>query len=198
MKKILLITLMLAAGVFISPFVSAQSFTSLQYTFGVPFGGLRDHTSQVSWRGFTFEYHKEVAKSVTVGVNLAYNVFNERKPFASYTVDNATVSGVQFRYNNIFPMAVNAHYSFGTSLVIPYVGLGVGTVFNLRNTDMGLFTFEQRFWHFMISPEAGLLFDVADDTSIKFNAIYDKAFRTKNASGFGNLNISLGIVFNSW
>jgi hypothetical protein len=198
MKKILIITLMLAAGVFVTPLVSAQSFTTVQYTMGVPFGGLKDHVSQISWRGFTFEYQREVAPSVTVGINLAWNTFYEKMDYASYTRDNATLTGVQYRYDNLFPMQINAHYTIGTGTVIPYVGLGIGTMYDLRNTDMGLWTVEENNWHFMMSPEVGFLFDVADNTSIKLNAIYNNAFKTKEADGFGDLNVSLGIVFNSW
>jgi hypothetical protein len=198
MKKTLFILLMLAACILVTSFVSAQSFTSVQYTVGIPSGGLKDHTDQVSWRGATVEFHREVAPSVTVGVNFAYSVFYERKPYASYTSGNATLSGIQYRYNNLFPMLVNAHYMIGTGTIIPFVGLGAGTVYDLRNTDMGLYTIEEKNWHFLITPEAGLIFDIAPDVSMKLNAKYDYAFKIKDADAFGNLNINFGFVFNSW
>jgi len=198
MKKILIITLMLAAGVFITTFVSAQSFTSVQYTMGIPTGGLKDHVDKVSWRGFTFEWQKEVAPSVSVGVNFAWSTYYERKDYDSYTNGTATLSGVQYRYDNLFPMLVNAHYTFGTGTVIPYAGLGIGTMYDLRNTDMGTWTVEEDNWHFLMSPEAGFMFDVAPDVSLKLNAKYDYAFKIKDADAFGNLNISFGVVFNSW
>jgi hypothetical protein len=198
MKKTLFILLMLAACILVTSFVSAQSFTSVQYTVGIPSGGLKDHTDQVSWRGANVEFHREVAPSVTVGVNFAYSVFYERKPYASYTSGNATLSGIQYRYNNLFPMLVNAHYMIGTGTIIPFVGLGAGTVYDLRNTDMGLYTIEEKNWHFLITPEAGLIFDIAPDVSMKLNAKYDYAFKIKDADAFGNLNINFGFVFNSW
>jgi hypothetical protein len=63
---------------------------------------------------------------------------------------------------------------------------------------MGLWTIENTSWHFMLSPEAGFLFDVANNTSIKLSAMYNSAFKTKEVDAFGDLNISLGLVFNSW
>jgi hypothetical protein len=198
MKKTLIIFTILATGVLIAPAVSAQSFTSIQYTVGIPGGGLKDHVSKVSWRGATFEYQKEVAPSVTVGVNFAWSTFYERMDYASYTIDNATLTGVQYRYDNLFPMLVNAHYLFGEGTIIPYVGLGAGTMYDLRNTDMGVWTLKENNWHFLMTPEAGLIFDVAPDMSIKLNAKYDYAFKIKNADAFGNLNINFGFVFNSW
>jgi len=198
MKNKIFIALMLASGVFITSFVSAQSFTSIQYTVGIPGGGLKNHVSKVSWRGATIEYQKEVAPSVTVGVNFAWSTFYERKDYASYTRDNATLSGIQYCYDNLFPMLVNAHYSIGTGTIIPYVGLGVGTMYDLRNTDMGIWTVEEKNWHFLVTPEAGLMFDISPGTSIKLNAKYDYAFKIKDADAFGNLNINFGFVFNSW
>ncbi len=198
MKKIAIITIMLAAGVFISPIVSAQSFTSIQYTMGIPAGGLKDHVSKVSWRGATVEFHKEVAPSVTVGVNFAWSTFYERMDYASYTRNNATLTGVQYRYDNLFPMLVNAHYTFGTNTLVPYVGLGIGTMYDLRNTDMGTWTLEEDNWHLLMTPEAGFMYDISPGTSLKLNAKYDYAFKIKDAEAFGNLNINFGFVFNSW
>ncbi len=198
MKTKIFIALMLASGVFITSFVSAQSFTSIQYTVGIPGGGLKNHVGKVSWRGATIEYQKEVAPSVTVGVNFAWSTFYERKDYASYTRDNATISGIQYCYDNLFPMLVNAHYTIGTGSVLPYVGLGVGTMYDLRNTDMGIWTVEEKNWHFLVTPEAGLIFDISPGTSIKLNAKYDYAFKIKKADAFGNLNINFGFVFNSW
>jgi hypothetical protein len=198
MKKTIFIAFMLATGVFISPFVSAQSFTSIQYTVGFPTGGLKDHVDKVSWRGATIEYQKEVAPSVSIGVNFAWSTFYERKDYASYTNNNATLTGVQYRYDNLFPMLVNGQYKIGTGTVVPYVGLGIGTMYNLRNTDMGTWTVEENNWHFLMSPEGGLLFDISPGTSLKLNAKYDYAFKIKEADAFGNLNISFGFVFNSW
>jgi outer membrane protein len=195
MKKNIAIVLMLVAGVFISPFVSAQSSTSIQYTIGVPFGGLKDHTDQVSFRGATFEYQNEIAESVTVGVNIAYSVFYERRDYGSYTQGTATLTGIQYRYNNLLPMVVNAHYLLGTGTVVPYAGLGIGTVYNLRNTDMGVYSYEENNWHFLLTPEVGAMFDISAGTSIKINAKYDMAFKTKDADAFGNLNFNIGFVF---
>ena len=114
MKKFIIFTLLLAIGTFVVPTASAQSFTSVQYSMGIPTGGLKTHVDKISWRGFTFEYQKEVAPSVSVGVNFAWSTFYERKDYDSYTRDNATLSGVQYRYDNLFPMLVNAHYTIGT------------------------------------------------------------------------------------
>jgi hypothetical protein len=198
MKKSLIIIIMLAAGVFISPFVSAQSNTSLLYSVGVPMGALKDHTASTSWRGVTFEWQKFINTDVSVGVNLAYSVFYDKMPYGSYTKGDATLTGQQYRYNNLFPMAVNGQYHIGGasgSGIKPYIGLGIGTIYDLRNTDMGMWTIEENNWHFLLAPEVGITYDLSIATGIKVSARYDNAFKTSDADGFGNLNINVGFVF---
>jgi outer membrane protein W len=198
MKKSLILIIMLAAGVFVSPFASAQSNFSVLYSVGVPMGSLSDHTSQVSGRGMDLEYQKFIKTNISVGVNLGYNVFYEAMPYGSYTSGTATLTGYQYRYNNLFPMLVNGQYHLNSSgAVKPYVGLGIGTMYSLRNTDMGLWTVEEDNWHFLLSPEAGILFKLSDMASLKLNAKYDNAFSTDSADGFANLNFNIGFVFHS-
>jgi outer membrane protein W len=194
MKKSIIIILMLAVGVI----VSAQSNTSLLYSVGVPTGALKDHTGNMSWRGVTFEWQKFINPDVSVGVNFAYSVYYQDMGYGSYTNKNATLTGHQYRYNNLFPMAVNGQYHFNaasTNPIKPYIGLGIGTIYDLRNTDMGMWTVEEQNWHFMVSPEVGLIYDLNMATGIKFSVRYDNAFKISDADAFGNLNLNLGFVF---
>jgi len=126
----------------------------------------------------TFEYQKFIKPNISVGVNFAYSVFYEEKPYGSYNMGTATLTGYQYRYNNLFPMLVNGQYHFTSEGKIrPYLGLGIGTVYNLRNTDMGTWTIEENNWHFLMSPEAGVVVNVSPYVGIKVNAKYDNAFK---------------------
>ncbi len=178
--------------------VSAQNFTSLQYTVGVPFGDLKDHTGNISGRGLTFEFQTEIEPALTIGINLGYNVFYDREDYDSYSEGTVTLTGIQYRYNNMFPMMINAHYTFGTGTIMPYVGLGAGTLYNMRSTQMGLYSVKENNWHFLLSPELGFMMDLSADMGIKINAIYDNAFKTRDMDAFGNLRLSIGFVFMSF
>jgi hypothetical protein len=46
-----------------------------------------------------------------------------------------------------------------------------------------------------MSPEAGIVFEMNPSTGIKLNAKYDSAFKTSDAGAFGNLNLSIGLIF---
>jgi hypothetical protein len=197
MKKIIIITFMLAAGIFSSIYVSAQgkSNTSLLYTFGVPFGSLDEHTGNWSGRGVTMEYQKEISESFSVGLNIAYSVYCGEKPKDTYTEGNMSITGVKYNYNNIVPILVTGNYTFGMGSVGPYIGLGIGTLYDLRNTNMGLYTIEEHNWHFAMSPQAGFIFDTGAPVSLKLALKYDHAFKIQNSDGFGALAMSIGIVF---
>jgi outer membrane protein W len=198
MKKRIIFIAILAAGVFISPFVSAQSSTSVLYSIGIPMGSLKDHTNNVSARGVTMEWQRYINPKLSVGVNLAYSVFYESRPYGSYNQGSATLTGYQYRYNNLFPMLINGQYHFNsTSALKPYLGLGLGTVYNLRNTNMGTWTVDENNWHFLMSPEAGLVYELSPYTAFKINAKYDNAFKISNADGFANLNFNIGMVFST-
>jgi hypothetical protein len=62
---------------------------------------------------------------------------------------------------------------------------------------MGTWTIEENNWHFLMSPEAGVVVNVSPYVGIKVNAKYDNAFQISEADGFANLNFNFGVVFHS-
>ena len=197
MKKIIIIACMLVAGITGTFSVSAQSGsnTSLVYTFGVPFGSLDEHAGNWSGRGVNLEYQKEVSPSLSVGFNIGYSVFCGQKPKDTYTQGNMSITGVKYTYDNIVPILVTANHTFGSHAIGPYVGLGVGTLYDLRNTNMGLYTIEEHNWHFDLAPQAGFIFDTGAPVSLKLAFKYDHAFKIQNSDGFGMFTMSIGVVF---
>ena len=198
MKKILFITLALLGTLFVSQKAVAQasSYTSIEWLVGIPTGALEEHTSNVSGRGAAFEYQQVVAPNISVGFNLAYSVFYEDKPFGSYTSGSATLTGYQLRYNNLFPISVNAQYHFDTGgPIVPYVGLGVGAIYDLRNTDMGLYTIEEENWQFLMTPDLGLMFKLSESVGMRLHVKYDYAFKASGVDPYGYVSVGLGFTF---
>src|SRR5690348_6321176 len=117
----------------------AQSNTTISYSVGFPVGDLSDYITNVSWRGVSLDFRKMVNPNIGVGFSTGWNVFYESMGRNTYTVDNQSLTGKQYRYSNHFPIYINpTYYLRPDDTVNPYFTLGIGTIYSLRNTDMNL------------------------------------------------------------
>lgn len=191
MKKILFILFSVIGS---SAF--AQSLTALQYSMGFGTGDLGDFVSKPSFRGFTIDFRKLVQPNIGVGFELGWNVFYEEKASDVYTTGNLSYSGKQWRYNNQFPLlgAVDYYLKPGESLN-PFVGLGLGTMYSLRNTDMGQYTLEEDAWHFALRPEVGLLFEANPNMSLAVTGKYYYGFEAGDLDAQSYFALNVGFVF---
>jgi opacity protein-like surface antigen len=175
---------------------SQSNFTSLQYSVGFGTGNMHDYISAVSWRGFTFDYRNYVKSNIGVGFELGWNVFYEEKPDAVYDYENITYSGKQWRYSNHWPALLAADYFMETGGgVTPYVGLGLGTMYTLQNTDMGTYSFEKDAWHFAIRPELGILIQPTPGMGINLVSKYYYGLKAGDLPAQGYVTINVGFVF---
>lgn len=193
MKKIFFIAIIL---VFASSAFSQTSMTALQYSMGFGTGDMHDFIAPASFRGFTVDYRKFVSSNVGVGVDIGWNVFYDELPAAEYTSKKITYYGKQWRYSNHFPMLVAADYYVNPSeMIVPFVGLGVGTMYSLQNTDMSQYTFEKDAWHFALRPEIGILFNAASGVGFKVSSKYYYGFKAGDLPAQGYATINVGFVF---
>jgi outer membrane protein W len=154
MKKIFLITAFYVCTV---GALYAQSNTSLTYSIGFTTGDLNEFIGNTSFRGIGLDYRKMVQPNIGVGLSFGWNVFYEELNRATYTIDNVSLTGKQYRYSNHFPMLVTGSYFLKPGEEMnPFVGLGIGTIYTKRNTDMNLYTLEQEAWNFALQPEIGI------------------------------------------
>jgi outer membrane protein W len=174
MKKTILILLYsLSLGT-----LYAQSNVTFNYSIGFPSGDLSDFTKQVSFRGATFDFRKMVNPNIGVGFSLGWNVFYEELASDTYTVDNVSLSGKQYRYSNHIPMMINPTYYLKPGETInPYVSLGIGTMYTRRNTDMNLYTVEQEAWNFLLQPEIGMQYMLSDMNAINLSGKFNYGFK---------------------
>lgn len=191
MKKILIAAVVLClstVGV-----LKAQTTTTLTYNVGFPTGDLKDFIGKTSFRGVTFDYQKMVQDNIGVGVLVGWNVFYEEKSYDTYTIDNVSLSGKQWRYSNHIPILLSSTYQLkpGDSMN-PYVGLGVGVTYTLRNTDMNLYTIERDAWNFTLQPAVGVLIEASDVTKVNISARYNQGFKAgdfESAQSYFSLNV---------
>lgn len=173
-----------------------ESYMSLQYGVSFGTGDLGDYVSKASWRGILLEYRATMSDNLMVGAEVGWNVFYEKKDYDTYTIDTESLSGVQFRTQNVVPILASADYLImPLSALKPYVGLGVGTMFNERSTDMGMYRWTQNSWQFALKGELGLLYQLNYTSSIKFAAKYYNGFKTNSLDGQGYFSLSLGMAW---
>lgn len=179
MKKIFLAACVLSlctVGV-----LKAQSTTTISYPISFPSGDLKEFTTKTSFRGINLEFQKMVQDNIGVGISTGWVVFYEELDYSTYTIDNVSLSGKQWRYSNHIPILASTNYYLkpGDSMN-PYVGLGVGVTYSLRNTDMNLYTLEQDAWNFTLQPAAGILIEASDVTKVNISARYTHGFEAGN------------------
>lgn len=174
-----------------------EDYWSVQYGMSFGTGDLNDYISEPSFRGALIEYRKAIKGNLLVGLDIGWNVFYEKKDFDTYTSGTVTVSGVQYRSQNLIPIMISADYFFKTNTTFkPYVGFGIGTIYTERNTDMGQFRLQQNQWHFALKPELGMLYEVAYKTNIKLAAKYYNGFEADSLEGNQNyFSVSAGVTF---
>ncbi|MCF8715971.1 hypothetical protein JM658_14130 [Joostella atrarenae] len=185
---------------FISYSVQAQniqlkSITEFNYSIGVPTGNLSDFISEVSPRGFSIAYKRAVAPNLYLGGEFGFNDFYEDFPYDTYTEGTASITGYQTRYNTSMPILLAADYIFQDNAKFkPYLGLGIGTIYNLREIDLGLFESSVDTWFFTIKPEAGIIFNINSYTGIKVGAKYYQTFDTKDIDAYSYFSFDIGFV----
>jgi hypothetical protein len=197
MKKILVIAVF-------TLFISAQraycqqpGYWSVQYATGFGFGDLAEYIAQPSFRGGLIEYRKAVNDHVLAGADIGWNVFYEKKESDTYTSGTESLSGIQYRTQNAIPILVSVEYFISAENALkPYVGLGIGTMYLERSTDMGQWRLKENPWSFAVKPELGVLYEMSFSTSFKLAAKYYNGFKTGQLDSQGFLSISAGLAFN--
>lgn len=197
MKKIFLT---LAISFFAIGGLMAQgNVVAFSYSMGFATGDLADFIGKPSFRGFNFDYRRMVSENIGVGTSLGWNVFYEEMAKGSYTLGNETITGKQFRYSNQVPLLASVSYYIKPGEKLnPFVGLGIGTMYTRRNTDMNLYTLEQEAWNFLLQPEVGVLYSLSDGASLlvsgKFNQGFKAGSELTEAQSFFTLNIGFAFT----
>ena len=188
---------LLVIGLAVPGIVKAQSgYTSFQYQIGFGMGDLGDYIEKASFRGAVFDYQKNLSSGLSVGLELAWSTFYEKKDYDTYTVEPYSLSGIQYRYSNMFPMLLTAEYYLKSEgAVRPYVNLGLGTMYTIRDTDMGLWRLEEKAWQFGLKPELGVIYDVGMNSSVKLEGKYYMGLGGSKLENQSFFALSAGMVF---
>ncbi|WP_073137299.1 outer membrane beta-barrel protein [Chryseolinea serpens] len=191
MKKIIILTLL---GICACTMLMAQNNFAVSYAIAQPTGDLNSFIGKTSFRGISFDYRYTVKDNIAIGFSASMNTFYESKPKDTYTVDNISLTGKQYRYSNNIPLLVTGTYFLSPEEPMkPFVTLGLGTMYSRRNTDMNLYTVELEAWNFALQPEIGVQYELSDMTALHLSLKYMQGFQAgnelKSAQSFFSLNI---------
>jgi len=147
----------------------------LSYNLGLPMADSKDYVSTFSYAGAEVNLKRFVKPNVSLSLSFAWNVFY-KETSDMISLPNADISGKQNRYLNTVPMLAGAQYYFGrnSNSVKPYVGANIGALYLGRRLQIGVYDITENTWHFMLQPEAGLIFNLNDysDAVIGFSFNY--------------------------
>jgi outer membrane protein len=195
MKKIFALVIFSSLVGMTSLFSQVQNHLSIQYDMSFAMGDMGSYISAPSFRGASAQYRYAATHNILVGIDAAWNVFYERKDYDSYTSGTQTLSGVQYRYQNQVPLLVSADYVFTPDKDFqPYIGLGIGTMYSERTTQMGIWYLEENPWQFAVKPEVGMMYKVSNGSALKLGLKY-YAGMGGDLDTQGYLTVSLGFAF---
>ena len=193
-KSIILVALLVM--VFASATQAQSSFFSINYSVSIPTGNTADYIDQVSGRGINLEYQRFIKPSFAIGGEIGSYTLYKRESSKVYTEGSASLSGVQYRYQNNYPILITGtYYANRTGEFRPYAGLGLGTIAHDRRIDMGVFSSEETHWQFALRPEVGILYRPAQYVGFRLGAKYYQSFSSSNLDGQSTVGLNFGIVF---
>ncbi len=195
MKKLFILSAFLV--IVLAATANAQSLTTTSYSLGLATGDLGDYASNFSGRGITFDYRKMVQPNIGVGFYTGWNVFYDERPYDTYVLENKSLSGKQYRYVNSFPIMLAADYFLKSGEDFnPYLGLGVGTIYTERATDMGIYRFDQEAWSLAFTPQIGFLYSVNRYSGVNVSVKYNMGLAAGDFDATQSyLSFNIGYVF---
>jgi hypothetical protein len=175
----------------------SQGLYSLTYTVSFATGDAGKYIGSASFRGFTFDGRGFVSDQVSIGGLFNWATFYEKLAGESFTSGTATLTGTQYRYINAFPMLLTGNYYLGTDEFEPrvYLGAGAGAYDIIQRTNAGVWSIEDNYWHFGISPEVGLLYPMGLDSYFNISLRYHYAFKAKETIDYSWFGLSVGFAW---
>jgi opacity protein-like surface antigen len=177
--------------------VLAQSYTTVSYSIGFPVGSVGNFIGRPSFRGAAIDFRNLIQPNIGIGASVGWNVFYEELDYDTYTIDNVSLSGKQYRYSNHIPLLAGADYFLKPGEVFnPFIGLGVGTIYTRRDIEMNLYQIPLDAWNFALQPQIGLNYTLNDRSALTVMVKYFHGFAAGQIDGHQSyLSLNLGFTY---
>lgn len=196
MKKIKLI-IAISLLPFAQMLAQGGNLFSFQYSIGFGVGDLNDFIGKTSWRGANIEYRKLINDDkLGIGVEVGWTAWYESPGYVTFEQGSQALSGYQYRYLSTVPMmgAFDYYLKPGAQLN-PFIGLGIGTEYSRNEVDMGLYTWREDAWHFLLRPEVGVIASPNPHMGIYIAAKYNNAFDASEIKTRSYIGLNIGLAW---
>lgn len=183
-------------------FITVNAFSQndvvyyLNYSPSIPLGKTKDYVEDMSWRGFGFGFSKFVNDNVSVGLDISWSTYNKLIKNETFYYDNLTITGTQNKYINTVPVHATVLGYLGEDLFKFTVGMGIGTSWTEKITDIGTFSIIDSKWQFSFAPEVGVIYPITDHIAPYFKVKYYYSTKNKDFESVSHLNFIIGFTFN--
>ncbi|QZT38148.1 hypothetical protein K5X82_04415 [Halosquirtibacter xylanolyticus] len=177
--------------------MSTENLFFIDYTMGFPSGDIVDFVSPTSFRGFSMDFRHMMNDKISLGISAGFQSFYEDFGEMDMTINNGTLHGETYHYLYSVPLYANAHYYFsGGDKMKLFIGCGVGTIYNDRDTVVGGISMSDKAWQFAVAPEVGLLFQANDYMGVQVRGTYDMAFESGDTEAVAYYRLHVGFYYN--
>jgi outer membrane protein W len=179
-----------------NPLYAQEWYTAVSYQISEPRTDTEGFIDNPSYLGWGLDFRKMVRDNVSLGGTFSWNIFHERTSEPIHVNNGGTVTGLQDRTLNAFPIMVNASYYFGQRGGIrPYLGLNLGGFVFLETFSIGIWQTEDTRWDWGMAPEAGVVMPLHRDYALIVSTKYNYAFTGQSVVGqdINNAYVSLSI-----
>ena len=201
MRKFDLIVLASLIALLIVPLSSKPAaaqddwWLGLEYQVSIPLNETADFTGKTSFRGVGVEIRKITSEHVSIGGYFGWQVFND-DGVSQTTIEQLTVTGGTFRYINVFPLMVNAHYYLGNPGGLRlFGGLNGGAYVVERRVEVNLYAINDNQWQFGFAPELGIAKRMGWSTTGFINAKYNYGFEAGGNDAISYLSFGVGLAW---
>lgn len=140
--------------------LASKSMVGISWEVALPSGN--DYLSEPSFSGWRLEYRQLVRSSMSVGIAMSWNTYDEYADSKTYTSSggSSAVTTDMIRQLYTVPITLTGHYYPGIKgrPVQPYIGLGLGAQYAQQNTYFNIYEVTEYNWGFVARPEVGILF----------------------------------------
>jgi opacity protein-like surface antigen len=160
-KSIAAILILVGLG---SDAAAQDNVTAITYQVSVPTSDLETYIGKTSWIGWGIEGRRfaNPMSNFTVGFAFAWHVFDDRL-FGTTEFDRGAITGTQRRYINSVPFLLTGDYYLNRNNgVKPFIGVGAGAFYVVKDFDIGVWTEELSHWGFGLEGEAGFQFPLGE------------------------------------